>query len=140
MKHEFVEYIPKELQPDTVYVSMENETVVHSCFCGCGGRVVTPLSPAAWELTFDGDSISLYPSIGNWNLECKSHYWIRGGRVHWDKRWSDERIEAGRRWEARKREEYYRGRTDQATSVEAPEVNGDEPVGLWSKLKSWLSR
>ena len=134
MRHEFVEYIPKELQPDTVYVSMENETVVHSCFCGCGGRVVTPLSPAAWELTFNGDAISLYPSIGNWNLECQSHYWIRGGRVVWSEKWSGNRIEAGRRWEANKRQEYYRGKGTEEAAI----VEGNKPAGWWQTIKKWL--
>ena len=139
MRHEFVEYIPKELQPDTVYVSMENETVAHSCFCGCGGRIVTPLSPAAWKLTFDGDSISLHPSIGNWNLECKSHYWIRGGRVVWAEQWSEYRIEAGRRWEAKKREEYYLGRDeDEISSKEVLKINGHKHLRVWPKIKSWF--
>src|SRR5690349_16452342 len=94
---EFVEEIPRELEPDTVYVSIPFSIVVHSCFCGCGQRVVTPLSPVDWELTYDGETISLYPSIGNWDFPCMSHYWIQKNKVVWARKWSHERIERGRR-------------------------------------------
>ena len=33
---------------------------------------------------FDGRTISLNPSIGNWSYPCRSHYWIKGNRVVWD--------------------------------------------------------
>jgi len=77
----FVKGIPRELEPGVLYVSMEYGTVVHSCCCGCGHEVVTPLTPTDWWLTFDGESISLWPSVGNWNLPCRSHYIIKGNRV-----------------------------------------------------------
>ena len=96
MRHEFVEIIPEVLEPDVLYVAIGYDTVVHSCFCGCGMEVVTPLSPAQWSLTYDGRSISLSPSIGNWNFPCKSHYWIRRGRVEWAKRLSEQKIGAVR--------------------------------------------
>jgi Family of unknown function (DUF6527) len=32
---------------------------------------------------FDGRSISLDPSIGNWGFQCRSHYWIKNNRVVW---------------------------------------------------------
>jgi len=51
---EFVEYIPDELVARTLYIAAKYRTVVHLCCCGCGRKVVTPLSPAAWRLTFDG--------------------------------------------------------------------------------------
>jgi len=61
-------------------------TVVHKCCCGCGNEVVTPLSQTDWQLSFDGESISLYPSIGNRNFKCKSHYWIKNNNVIWCKK------------------------------------------------------
>lgn len=79
--HEFVEYIPEQLTEGVVYVSIPFRTVVHRCCCGCGLEVVTPLSPTKWTLSFDGQAISLTPSIGNWSFPCQSHYWIRGNRV-----------------------------------------------------------
>lgn len=94
--HKFVEFIPEIMEEGTLYVSMENEMVIHKCCCGCGNEVVTPLSPTDWQVTFDGRSITLYPSIGNWGFDCRSHYWIRGGKVKWSGQRSDEEIEAGR--------------------------------------------
>lgn len=79
----FVEFIPPVLKDGVLYVAMECGTVVHLCCCGCGRRVVTPLSPADWKLTFDGDGLTLHPSIGNWQYPCRSHYWIRNSTVVW---------------------------------------------------------
>jgi len=85
IKYKFVEKIPDSLLSGVVYISVEYGTAVHKCCCGCGNEVVTPLSPKDWRLTFDGESISLHPSIGNWNFVCKSHYWIINNRVEWVK-------------------------------------------------------
>lgn len=82
-KHLFLNLLPPIVEPDTLYISMEYGTVVHLCACGCGRRVVTPLSPRDWKLTFDGASVTLSPSIGNWQYPCRSHYWIRNSRVEW---------------------------------------------------------
>ena len=53
-------------------MSIPYATAVHLCACGCGNKVVTPFSPAEWQLTYDGDTVSLSPSIGNWQFPCKS--------------------------------------------------------------------
>lgn len=95
--HEFVKAIPEELEERTLYVSMDYAIVAHKCCCGCGGEVVTPLSPFDWKLTYNGKSISLSPSIGNWSFECMSHYWIEESTIKWAGQWSKEQIEAGRR-------------------------------------------
>lgn len=92
LSYKFVEYVPKKIDEKTLYVSTTFSTVVHKCCCGCGNEVVTPLSPTDWELNFDGESISLHPSIGNWNLPCKSHYWIKRNRVLWAREWPKEKI------------------------------------------------
>lgn len=97
LRHEFVEYIPDEVHPGVLYVTMTYATAVHLCCCGCGLEVVTPLSPTDWKLVFDGETVSLKPSIGNWSFPCRSHYWVRRNRVDWAEGWSKERIEAGRR-------------------------------------------
>lgn len=78
----FVEFVPALLAPGRLYISMAYATVSHLCPCGCGNRVVTPLGPADWKMTFDG-RVSLYPSIGNGQIPCRSHYFIRGDRVVW---------------------------------------------------------
>jgi hypothetical protein len=83
MRHKFVEYIPSKIEEDTLYVSIEYDVAKHKCPCGCGSDIVTSLSPARWKLTYDGETVSLYPSIGNWSHECKSHYWITNDKVVW---------------------------------------------------------
>lgn len=96
MEHEFVEFVPDQLRDGVLYISIPYATVVHRCCCGCGNEVVTPLSPTDWKLIFDGRTISLHPSIGNWSFPCQSHYWIRDNGVEWAPRWSKEKIEAAR--------------------------------------------
>lgn len=105
--HRLVEFVPDELEPETVYVSMEHATVVHNCLCGCGGRVMTPLAPTEWRMTYDGETITLAPSIGNWSFACQSHYVIRRNEVIWMTRMSRAKIEAGRERDRRDKEGYY---------------------------------
>lgn len=83
LAHEFVEFIPENLKERTLYISTRFATVVHKCCCGCGLEVVTPLSPTGWSLIYDGETISLKPSIGNWNFPCRTHYLIVRSTVQW---------------------------------------------------------
>lgn len=92
MRHKFVEFIPSEIEDDTLYVSIEYDVAKHKCPCGCGAVIVTSLSPARWKLTYDGETVSLSPSIGNWNHECKSHYFITNDKVVWAGRMPDSAI------------------------------------------------
>ena len=88
----FVEFVPKQLEEGVLYISERFRTASHLCACGCGTKVVTPLSPAEWQLRKEGDLVSLYPSIGNWNDPCQSHYFIRRSRVLWAGRMSANQI------------------------------------------------
>jgi len=88
---DFVDYMPNLLSDGVLYISMKYSVVIHLCPCGCKGKVVTPLSPDDWILKFDGEKVSLYPSIGNWNFECKSHYWIRNNKVIHALGWDEEK-------------------------------------------------
>lgn len=92
----FVEFMPLKLEPGKLYVSMIYGTTMHLCACGCGNKVVLPLSPVEWQLYFDGDTVSLTPSIGNWEFPCRSHYWIKANKIRWATRWTDEQINVGR--------------------------------------------
>lgn len=137
LSHEFVEYIPDDLQEGKIYVSTAFNTVTHKCCCGCGNAVITPLSPTDWKLTFDGESVSLFPSIGNWSIECRSHYWIRNNRVEWADRWSKEQINAGRASDRAAKERYY-GSHKPTGNMHVGEA---DPVSTyWSKLKRWWSK
>lgn len=105
--HKFVEYIPSELEEGVLYITVEYKTAVHLCACGCGNKVITPITPNDWRLIYDGITISLSPSIGNWSFECKSHYWIRRNLIFKAKPWSQEEIDLGRKNDAKKKRAFF---------------------------------
>lgn len=123
--HKFVEFIPeqKEMEGGVIYISLEYDTAIHNCMCGCGEQVVTPLSPTDWKLTYNGESVSLYPSIGNWEFDCKSHYWVREGKVIWAEIWSEQRVLSGREADKRAKSHHY-----------------EHKEYLFHKLKAFLKR
>ena len=137
LTHEFVEYVPRELKDDVVYVSIPFATVIHKCCCRCGRQVMTPLAPSQWTLSFDGKSISLHPSIGNGKFPCRSHYWIKQDRVVWADPWTGPQVAAGQRRDQRAVEEQFAamGPPSRPTAVD----NGTKPapsrVGMLVKLK-----
>ncbi len=107
-KHEFWLNIPEELLNGVIYISMQYATAIHLCPCGCEEEVVTPFSPTDWELIFDGDTVSLFPSIGNWSLKCKSHYWIKNNNILWAREISSKQIGFVRKVEHREKEAFYK--------------------------------
>lgn len=108
LRHRFVQFLPETLEPGILYISLEYVTASHLCCCGCGEEVVTPFSPVGWRMTFDGETISLWPSIGNWNLRCRSHYIIDRGRIVVAGPWSDEQIAAERSRDKKAKADYFR--------------------------------
>jgi len=108
MKHEFVEVIPSSTGEGTIYISIKYSTAVHKCVCGCGNEVVTPISPTDWSLKFNGESISLHPSIGNWSFKCKSHYWIREGEIIHCSTWDKKKINRGRKKDRKKKRKFFK--------------------------------
>lgn len=88
----YVEFIPDTIEEGKLYISEVYQTAIHKCCCGCGEEVVTPLSPVDWQLKKDMNSVSLRPSIGNWNYRCKSHYFITNNRVIWANRFTQRQI------------------------------------------------
>lgn len=92
-----IELAPKELEDGVLYVSQKYKTAIHKCCCGCGEKVVTPLSPAHWRVRINGNSVTIHPSVGNWGMTCKSHYWIKNNRVVWAGLFSEAKIAAVRR-------------------------------------------
>jgi len=136
--HEFVEFIPDDLAEATIYISIPYATAVHTCLCGCRQRVVTPLSPTDWRLIFDGESVSLEPSIGNWNFKCKSHYWIERSSVLWAARWSQDKIDVGRANDGRAKRRYFARPVGpgEATQGEPPEsTSRPTRVGRWHRRR-----
>lgn len=92
---EFVESFPQPLVAGVFYVSTRFSSAAHLCASGCGREIITPLSPAQWSITFDG-KLSVWPSIGNWSLPCRSHYVIRHGVVRWARDFSAREIAENR--------------------------------------------
>ncbi|MFK4488900.1 DUF6527 family protein [Bradyrhizobium sp. USDA 336] len=123
LKHQFVEHIPERLAPGVLYVSIEYATSAHSCCCGCGAEVVTPFTPTDWRMTFDGETISLSPSVGNWNIACRSHYFIDRGRVVEAAPWTDKQIASERVRDKEAKALFYG--TREATELNSPPA----PVG-----------
>lgn len=81
---EFVEFMPEEIKPGVLYVSLKYETTIHLCACGCGNKTHVPFgSPEWWQITIEDEKITLHPSIGNWQFPCRSHYWIVKNEVKW---------------------------------------------------------
>lgn len=74
----YVDFIPKELEQNKIYISKEYKVATHLCLCGCGNEVVMPLTKNGWQVSFSGSDmkVSFTPSVGNYNLDCKSHYII----------------------------------------------------------------
>lgn len=79
----YVEQIPDLLDPGLLYISMRFAICAHSCACGCGKKVFTPLGVKDWQLFYNGETITLSPSIGNYSFPCQSHYFIRRNRIVW---------------------------------------------------------
>jgi hypothetical protein len=99
--------MPKELEPGVLYVSDEFGAAAHRCACGCGSKIRTPLGPTDWTLKETDSGPTLYPSVGNWQQPCQSHYWIYRGEIRWAEKWTSEQIASGRRKEEERRRAHY---------------------------------
>ncbi|MBQ7347782.1 MAG: hypothetical protein IJW55_07480 [Clostridia bacterium] len=80
---------PAVLKDGVLYVMPHYNLAVHRCMCGCGEEVITPIdenggrSPGFWGWTADGINVSLHPSVGNFQFKCRSHYFLKNGKVQW---------------------------------------------------------
>jgi len=126
IKLEKVEFIPRLVEQGVLYVSDRYNVAVHLCACGCGNKVTTPLSPAEWSFNDDNRGPTLHPSIGNWQIPCKSHYWIKKGEILWSYAWSEEQINKGRKNDQEKLEKYFEKREQ------------IKQKSLWKKILIWF--
>lgn len=136
LEHEFVERLPEQLAPGILYVSMAYGTVAHRCCCGCGEEVVTPLGPTDWRMVYDGDSVSLLPSIGNWSLPCRSHYVIDRGRVIEAGTWTEEQVAEERARDRAAKAQFY-GRkavSSPAQPTVQPPTSVPLQTGFWRRM------
>lgn len=130
LQHKFVKFIPQNLIQGKIYISIEYKTVTHLCACGCGEEVVTPITPTDWKLTFNGSSISLHPSIGNWDFKCNSHYWIQENKVIWAGKWDKKQIDLGKKQDELNKQQHYNSKSSSVQSQEKIKK------GLFSKI--WM--
>ncbi|UXH38769.1 DUF6527 family protein [Pseudomonas promysalinigenes] len=137
---QFVESFPQKLEPGELYLAMEFATAAHLCACGCGNKVITPFSPTDWQMSFDGETVSLKPSIGNWTFKCRSHYWVRSGRIEWAGNMSQEAINAGRKRDAEAKAQVQSSRSVQNVVREPTPLTHEqtEAPSFIDKLKKWL--
>lgn len=143
---QFVEFIPRQLDEGVIYISERFKTASHLCPCGCRTKVVTPFSPVEWQLHRHGETVSLYPSIGNWNDACQSHYFIRRNRIRWAGRMSAEKIALVQAKDkadkdrqisfANKKKDREQGGMEAQVKVPSPQ----RPLNAWRAVLRWLRR
>lgn len=144
LDHRFVDSFPDPLAPGILYVSLEYGSAAHSCCCGCGEEVVTPLTPTDWHINYDGETITLHPSVGSWTLPCRSHYVIRRNKVIEAGPWSDADVAAERRRDRKAKARYFGQPAPETGTTAVPErpiENRPQPSAArqrwWERLASW---
>ena len=147
LRPEFVTSFPTPMEHGVMYVSIEYNNCGHLCACGCGREVITPLSPAQWSITYDGENISIWPSVGNWSLPCQSHYIVDRGRIRWARSFTEREIERNRVHDRALLEGQYGGNEKLADErADAVETTSSFPnsdrhrVGTWKWILSRVRR
>lgn len=120
---EEVEFMPWVLEAGILYASQKYQTAAHLCACGCGEKVRTQLGKLGWRLTKGRNGPTLDKSVGNWQKPCRSHYYIKNGKVEWQGNWTDDEVLEGRHAEERRRDAYFQ----------------DHRSGWWNQLRNWLT-
>jgi hypothetical protein len=127
-----VEFMPSQLEQGVLYYSKKFGTAAHLCACGCGSKIRTPIAPTEWAISEGTDGPNLWPSVGNWQQACRSHYFISNGQVEWALQWSETQIVHGRLNEEKRRMAYYADRERRRLR---------NPVArVWAWAASWLGR
>ena len=126
---EFVDEVPSVPEHGKLYLSCRYRAAVHLCACGCGAKVSTPLHPTGWRLSYDGETVSLSPSVGNWSEKCQSHYVIRDSRIIWADRLPKDKILRIREQRQRELKDYY-GVEKRTTAPPASHAKG-----FWAKVR-----
>jgi hypothetical protein len=81
---EFVDEIPAEINDGYLYLCLPYNSVIHKCACGCGEIISTPLGKEhGWTMQYDGETVTLNPSVGNGSYKCRSHYFIHENKIVW---------------------------------------------------------
>ena len=112
---------PDQPEPGSFYYSEDFGSSLHLCACGCGRRVVLPIKPAGWRMDL-GTGVSLFPSVGNREFDCRSHYLIKDGAVIWLAGMSEHEVAASRENDER-------------------HIQAVHSISIWKRLKNiraWL--
>lgn len=79
-----------KMEQGVLYLSRKFGIAIHLCACGeCKWETVTPLNEpedekkSGWDYSEGPNGPTLYPSIGNQQFPCKSHYWVTDGKIVW---------------------------------------------------------
>lgn len=74
----------EEMEEAKIYISEQYGVSIHKCLCGCGGKTVLPIDPIhGWNLIKNSNkSVSFTPSVGNFQMHCKSHYIITNNKAN----------------------------------------------------------
>jgi len=142
LTHEFTEFIPAQLREGNAVcldsLCQPRPTFAHA---GAATRVVTPISPADWQLIFDGDSVSLTPSIGNWHSPAGPTTGSGPGPCGGPDRGPRRRSPPGGAEDARDRDDYFASRSAAARLVPAaPAPAITRRRRLHPGLPHWLAR
>lgn len=62
-----------------IYISDKYGVSIHRCLCGCGSKTVMPLGKGHWNYEIKNEKLTMSPSVGNYQMPCKSHYIITNG-------------------------------------------------------------
>jgi hypothetical protein len=146
IRAQLVQYIPEKLDSGVLYVSQQYRTAAHRCCCGCGEEVITPLGPTDWTLQIVNGAATLDPSIGNWSFPCRSHYWIRSGKVVWAADMTQHQIQQGRMRDQRLRDAYFANADSRdiqkpvspSTHHNVPTQTGSWLAEVWGRFKRFL--
>lgn len=135
---EFVEFIPPILESGKLYISMIYATTVHLCACGCGNKVVLPLSPVEWQLFYDGETVDISPSVGNGGFPCRSHYWIQGNEIRWSTPLTKKHIAESRRRDAAALANYLGSKQRSRVTTSHPATTASKAPRFLQRLYDWF--
>lgn len=86
-------------------------------------------------MTYDGETVSLHPSIGNWQLKCRSHYVIDRGRVIEAGPWTRKQVAAEQARDKRAKADHYALDNDHAETPAPASASVADASGFWAWLK-----
>jgi len=85
VKYKICKILPslKDMENNVVYISKKYLSTSHKCICGCGIQIHMGLMPNEWKYQIDSNNkISMQPSVGNYQIPCKSHYIFYKGNAN----------------------------------------------------------